>query len=281
MRSLEGKVVVITGAGSGIGRALALQLAAQGSQLALCDVSADNLQKTVEIAGAHGVKVYSATVDVADRKAVQTFADNVERVLGKAHVIINNAGVALAQTVDHMKRSDFEWVMNINFYGVVNGTEAFLPHLKAQKDGHIVNISSIFGIIGVPSQSAYNASKFAVKGFTEAMRQELKSSHPHIHVTCVHPGGIKTNIVRNGRIEEDMSGKQVSLSKMAADFDKMAGTTAEEAARQIVRAIEKNTKRLLIGPDAKMLDLMQRLLPNHYDNVMGVGTKLLERLGKR
>jgi NAD(P)-dependent dehydrogenase (short-subunit alcohol dehydrogenase family) len=281
MRSLEGKVVVITGAGSGIGRALALQLAAQGSQLALCDVSADNLQKTVEIAGAHGVKVYSATVDVADRKAVQTFADNVERVLGKAHVIINNAGVALAQTVDHMKRSDFEWVMNINFYGVVNGTEAFLPHLKTQKDGHIVNISSIFGIIGVPSQSAYNASKFAVKGFTEAMRQELKSSHPHIHVTCVHPGGIKTNIVRNGRIEEDMSGKQVSLSKMAADFDKMAGTTAEEAARQIVRAIEKNTKRLLIGPDAKMLDLMQRLLPNHYDNVMGVGTKLLERLGKR
>ena len=281
MRSLEGKVVVITGAGSGIGRALALQLAAQGSQLALCDVSADNLQKTVEIAGAHGVKVYSATVDVADRKAVQTFADNVERVLGKAHVIINNAGVALAQTVDHMKRSDFEWVMNINFYGVVNGTEAFLPHLKTQKDGHIVNISSIFGIIGVPSQSAYNASKFAVKGFTEAMRQELKSSYPHIHVTCVHPGGIKTNIVRNGRIEEDMSGKQVSLGKMAADFDKMAGTTAEEAARQIVRAIEKNTKRLLIGPDAKVLDLMQRLLPNHYDNVMGIGTKLLERLGKR
>jgi len=281
MRSLEGKVVVITGAGSGIGRALALQLAAQGSQLALCDVSADNLQKTVEIAGAHGVKVYSATVDVSDRKAVQTFADNVERVLGKAHVIINNAGVALAQSVDHMKRSDFEWVMNINFYGVVNGTEAFLPHLKSQKDGHIVNISSIFGIIGVPSQSAYNSSKFAVKGFTEALRQELKVSHPYIHVTCVHPGGIKTNIVRNGRIEEDMNGKQVSLGKMAADFDKMAGTTAEEAARQIVRAVEKNTKRLLIGPDAKVLDLMQRVLPNHYDSVMSVGTKLLERLGKR
>lgn len=281
MRSLEGKVVVITGAGSGIGRALALQLAAQGSQLALCDVSADNLQKTVEIAGAHGVKVYSATVDVSDRKAVQTFADNVERVLGKAHVIINNAGVALGQTVEHMKRSDFEWVMNINFYGVVNGTEAFLPQLKAQKDGHIVNISSIFGIIGVPSQSAYNASKFAVKGFTEAMRQELKISHPHIHVTCVHPGGIKTNIVRNGRIQEDMSGKQVSLSKMAADFDKMAATTAEEAARQIVRAIEKNQKRLLIGADAKVLDLMQRTLPNHYDTVMGLGMKLLDRLGKR
>ena len=281
MRSLENKVVVITGAGSGIGRALALQLAAQGAILALCDVSAENLQKTVEIAGAHGVKVYSATVDVSDRKAVQTFADNVERVLGKAHVIINNAGVALGQTVEHMNRSDFEWVMNINFYGVVNGTEAFLPHLKAQKEGHIVNISSIFGIIGVPSQSAYNSSKFAVKGFTEAMRQELKISHPQIHVTCVHPGGIKTNIVRNGRIQEDMSGKQVSHGKMAADFDKLAATTAEEAARQIVRAIEKNQKRLLIGKDAKMLDLMARTLPNHYDVLLGLGARLMDRFGKR
>ncbi len=281
MRSLENKVVVITGAGSGIGRALALQLAAQGAQLALCDVSAENLQKTVEIAGAHGVKVYSATVDVSDRKAVQTFADNVERVLGKAHVIINNAGVALGQTVEHMNRNDFEWVMNINFYGVVNGTEAFLPHLKAQKEGHIVNISSIFGIIGVPSQSAYNSSKFAVKGFTEAMRQELKISHPQIHVTCVHPGGIKTNIVRNGRIQEDMSGKQVSHGKMAADFDKLAATTAEEAARQIVRAIEKNQKRLLIGKDAKMLDLMARTLPNHYDVLLGLGARLMDRFGKR
>ena len=205
----------------------------------------------------------------------------MERVLGKAHVIINNAGVALAQTVDHMKRSDFEWVMNINFYGVVNGTEAFLPHLKAQKDGHIVNISSIFGIIGVPSQSAYNSSKFAVKGFTEALRQELKVSHPHIHVTCVHPGGIKTNIVRNGRIENDVNGNAVSLSKMSADFDKMAGTTAEEAARQIVRAIEKNQKRLLIGADAKGMDLLQRLLPNNYDVVMGVGLKLMERFARR
>lgn len=281
MRTLQDQVVVVTGAGSGIGRALALQLAAQGARLALCDVNSEQLQKTVDIAGAHGVKVYSASVDVSNRDAVQTFADNVERALGKASVIINNAGVALAQTVEHMNRRDFEWVLNINFYGVVNGCEAFLPHLKSQKDAHIVNISSIFGIIGVPSQSAYNASKFAVKGFTEAMRQELKVSHPQIHVTCVHPGGIKTNIVRNGRMEDDMFGKAVNAGKMASDFDRMAQTSAEEAARQIVRAIEKNQKRLLIGGDAKALDLMQRLLPNHYDTVLGLGARLMDRLGKR
>jgi NAD(P)-dependent dehydrogenase (short-subunit alcohol dehydrogenase family) len=187
MKNLEGKIVVVTGAGSGIGRSLALQLAAQGAQLALCDVNETNLQKTVEIASAHGVKVYSAVVDVSKRDAFGTFADNVARALGNASVIINNAGVALSQNVENMDRNDFEWVLNINFWGVVNGCEAFLPQLRQQKDAHIVNISSIFGIIGVPSQSAYNASKFAVKGFTEALRQELTNSN--IHVTCVHPGG--------------------------------------------------------------------------------------------
>ena len=280
MKNLENKVVVVTGAGSGIGRALALQLAAQGAQLALCDVNADNLQKTVEIASAHGVKVYSATVDVSKRDNVQTFADNVARALGNASVIVNNAGVALAQNVEGMKRQDFEWVLNINFWGVVNGCEAFLPQLRQQSDAHIVNISSIFGIIGVPSQSAYNASKFAVKGFTEALRQELSGSK--IHVTCVHPGGIKTNIARNARVHNDFTGKQVSdPNKLAADFDKLAATSAEEAARQIVRAIEKNQKRLLIGKDAKVLDLMQRALPNHYDTVLGLGYRLLDKFGRK
>ncbi len=279
MKSLANKVVVVTGAGSGIGRALALQLAAQGAHLALCDVNADNLQKTVDIASAHGVKVYSATVDVANRQAVQTFADNVSRALGNASVIINNAGVALSQNVDTMSRQDFEWVLNINFWGVVNGCESFMPQLKQQGDAHIVNISSIFGIISVPSQSAYNASKFAVKGFTESLRQELNGSK--IHVTCVHPGGIKTNIVRHARIHNDISGHAVSPQKLAADFDKMASTSAEEAARQIVRAIEKNQKRLLIGADAKVLDAVQRLLPNHYDSVFKVGYRLMDRFGKR
>lgn len=281
MKSLTNKIAVVTGAGSGIGRALALQLAAQGAQLALCDVNADNLQQTVDIASAHGVKVYSAAVDVSNRQAVQVFADNVERALGAADIVINNAGVALTQTVEQMQRSDFEWVMNINFYGVINGCEAFLPQLKSRKDAHIVNISSIFGIIGVPSQSAYNASKFAVKGFSEALRQELKTSHPQIHVTCVHPGGIKTNIARNARVSTDMFGRQASKTQLANDFDRLAATTAEEAARQIIRAIEKNQKRLLIGTDAKVLDAMQRLLPNHYDSVLGVGFKLLDKFGRK
>ncbi|HNG11284.1 MAG TPA: SDR family oxidoreductase [Agitococcus sp.] len=279
MKNLEGKIVVVTGAGSGIGRALALQLAAQGAQLALCDVNETNLQKTVDIAAAHGVKVYSAVLDVSKREAFQTFADNVARALGNASVVINNAGVALSQNVEAMNRQDFEWVLNINFWGVVNGCEAFLPQLRQQKDAHIVNISSIFGIIGVPSQSAYNASKFAVKGFTEALRQELNGSN--IHVTCVHPGGIKTNIARNARVHNDMFGKAADPKKLAADFDKLAATTAEEAARQIVRAIETNQKRLLIGKDAKALDAIQRLLPNHYDTVLGVGYKLMNKLAKR
>ncbi|MCC6374816.1 MAG: SDR family oxidoreductase [Moraxellaceae bacterium] len=279
MKNLEGKIVVVTGAGSGIGRALALQLAAQCAQLALCDVNETNLQKTVEIASAHGVKVYSAAVDVSKRDAFQTFADNVARALGNASVIINNAGVALSQNVEGMDRKDFEWVLNINFWGVVNGCEAFLPQLRQQKDAHIVNISSIFGIIGVPSQSAYNASKFAVKGFTEALRQELNGSN--IHVTCVHPGGIKTNIARNARVHNDMFGRVADVKKLAADFDRLAATTAEEAARQIVRAIENNQKRLLIGKDAKALDVIQRLLPNHYDTVLNVGYKLMSRFSKR
>ncbi len=279
MKNLEGKIVVVTGAGSGIGRALALQLAAQGAQLALCDINETNLQKTVEIASAHGVKVYSAAVDVSKREAFGTFADNVARALGNASVIINNAGVALSQNVEGMDRKDFEWVLNINFWGVVNGCEAFLPQLRQQKDAHIVNISSIFGIIGVPSQSAYNASKFAVKGFTEALRQELNGSN--IHVTCVHPGGIKTNIARNARVHNDMFGRVADVKKLAADFDRLAATTAEEAARQIVRAIENNQKRLLIGKDAKALDVIQRLLPNHYDTVLNVGYKLMSKFSKR
>jgi NAD(P)-dependent dehydrogenase (short-subunit alcohol dehydrogenase family) len=279
MKNLEGKIVVVTGAGSGIGRALALQLAAQGAQLALCDVNETNLQKTVEIASAHGVKVYSAALDVSKRDAFQTFADNVARALGNASVIINNAGVALSQNVEGMDRKDFEWVLNINFWGVVNGCEAFLPQLRQQKDAHIVNISSIFGIIGVPSQSAYNASKFAVKGFTEALRQELNGSN--IHVTCVHPGGIKTNIARNARVHNDMFGRVADVKKLANDFDRLAATTSEEAARQIVRAIENNQKRLLIGKDAKALDAIQRLLPNHYDTVLGIGYKLMSKFSKR
>ena len=279
MKSFANKVAAITGAGSGIGRALALNLAQQGCHLAISDVNEAGLAETVKQAAAFGVKVTSQKLDVSNKDGVHAWADSVVAEHGKVNLIFNNAGVALGSTVEGMSYDELAWVMNINFWGVVYGTKAFLPYLKASGDGHIVNVSSVFGLCAQPTQSAYNASKFAVKGFTEALRQELNGSN--IHVTCVHPGGIKTNIARNARVHNDMFGRVADVKKLANDFDRLAATTSEEAARQIVRAIETNQKRLLIGKDAKALDAIQRLLPNHYDTVLNVGYKLMSRFSKR
>ena len=276
MKSLANKVVVVTGAGSGIGRALALQLAAQGAHLALCDVNADNLQKTVDIASAHGVKVYSATVDVANRQAVQTFADNVSRALGNASVIINNAGVALSQNVDTMSRQDFEWVLNINFWGVVYGTKAFLPYLKASGDGHIVNVSSVFGLCSQPTQSAYNASKFAVRGFTEALRQELDLENAPVSVTCVHPGGIKTNIARAAKMNDSIKSVGLDPATSTKNFEKLFRTTPADAAGVILNAVHNDSRRVLIGGDAYVIDAMQRLLPTSYQKLVTMSTRFMK-----
>ena len=202
MSSFEGKVAVITGAGSGIGRALALNLAKKGAKLALSDIDTDGLAETVRQAEALGANVKSDRLDVAEREAVLAYADAVVAHFGTVNQVYNNAGIAYNGNVEKSEFKDIERIIDVDFWGVVNGTKAFLPHLIASGDGHVVNISSLFGLIAVPGQSAYNAAKFAVRGFTEALRQEmLVAKHP-VKVTCVHPGGIKTAVARNATVAD-------------------------------------------------------------------------------
>lgn len=267
MKQFRGKVAVVTGAGSGIGRALALALADQGAKLALSDISETTLAETVKLARARGVEVHEAKLDVADKDAFFAYAEAVHERFGDVHLVFNNAGVALGATVREMTLEDFEWLMGINFWGVVYGTKAFLPMLERAGAGHIINVSSVFGIIGVPTQGAYNAAKFAVRGFTEALRQELEAEGSRVSVTCVHPGGIKTNIARAAR-----QGGQGIFSKdhdaAASQFEKAAQTTPEEAARVILEAVKKNRRRVLVGPDAYVIDAIQRLLPTRYQDIV-------------
>lgn len=258
MYALKDKVAVVTGAGSGIGRALAVQLAQKGCSLALSDINEQALAETVAMLPA---KPFAQKLDVADREAFYAFADAVKRECGGAHVVVNNAGVALSQTIENLGYEDFEWLMNINFWGVVHGTKAFLPTLLAQRDGVIVNLSSIFGIITVPTQGAYHAAKFAVRGFTETLRQELDGSG--VFAVCVHPGGIRTNIARSARHYVDTMGN-TDHQKSAAQFEKMAKTSPEEAARVIIDGIERRRPRVLIGADARLMDRIQRWAPVRY-----------------
>lgn len=261
---------VITGAGSGIGRELALQLGQQGAKLAISDINQQNIEQTADMLKAKGVDVHSTVLDVANQDAVFDYATQVEAHFGEVNLVINNAGVALSGgPLWETPLEDFKWLMDINFYGVVYGTKAFLPMLMRAKWGHVVNISSIFGIIGVPEQNAYNSSKFAVRGLTEALRQELELANSNVSCTSVHPGGIKTNIVAAARVSAGNKMEDEAARKQATDhFAKIAGTTAESAASQIVRAVEKNKRRLLIGRDAKLIDLVQRLFPTGYHKVM-------------
>lgn len=268
MYVLKDKIAVVTGAGSGIGRTLAVQLAQKGCRLALADVNDKGLAETAALLPG---KPYTQTLDVADRDAVHAFADAVKRECGGAHVIINNAGVALSQTIENLSYADFEWLMNINFWGVVHGTKAFLPTLRAQNDGAIVNLSSIFGIITVPTQGAYHAAKFAVRGFTETLRQELEGSG--VFAVCVHPGGIRTNIARSARHYVDTMGN-TDHQKSAAQFDKMAKTSPEEAARVIIDGIERRRPRVLIGADARLMDRIQRWAPVRYPAALRALLKL-------
>lgn len=278
MKHLRDRVAVITGAGSGIGRALAVELGAAGCKLALSDINEAAVKEVAQTLRAAGRDVIADRLDVADRQAVYAYADKVATHYGSVNLVINNAGVALGSTVEDTSYEDFEWLMGINFWGVVYGTKAFLPHLKQADAGHIVNISSVFGLIGVPTQSAYNAAKFAVRGFTESLRQELEIEGGHVSCTSVHPGGIKTNIARSARMSGDLAkitGKDVDGSK--ADFEKMFRTTPEEAAATIINGIRGNKRRVLIGADAVAIDTMQRLLPTSYQRLMVSGQKLLRK----
>jgi butyryl-CoA dehydrogenase len=272
MKHFDGRVAAITGAGSGIGRALARELARRGAPLALSDIDDVGLAETVTLCEGAAVKVTSARVDVADRAAVYAWADEVVADHGHVNLIVNNAGVALGATVEAMSYDDLEWLMNINFWGVVHGTKAFLPHLKAAGEGHVVNLSSVFGLISVPSQSAYNAAKFGVRGFTDALRIELDIAKCGVSATTVHPGGIKTNIARNARIDPSAAALAAGRGAGAGDdFDKIAMTTPEKAARQILAAVERDRRRALIGPDAKLIDLVSRLPAGLYQRVLARG----------
>lgn len=280
MKSFHNKVAAITGAASGIGRALAIDLASQGCHLSLADLNTDELEKTAELARLSGVTVTTAKLDVSDRDAIYAWAEQTVADHDRVNLIFNNAGVALGASIEGASDEDLHWIMDINYWGVVHGTRAFLPHLRASGDGHIINISSIFGIVAVPSQGAYNATKFAVRGFTECLRQELEISKAPVSATCVHPGGIKTNIAKSARFDEEAmkeitGGKSAEQSK--ANFEKMFTTTPETAARTILNGVKHNNRRVLIGPDAKVIDLTQRLLPSTYQRVVSTFTKLSMR----
>jgi short-subunit dehydrogenase len=269
MKDFSGRVAAITGAGSGMGRTLAVQLAQRGCHLALSDVDRQGLDQTAELARAHGVAVTADIVDVADRAAMEAWAASSAAAHGKLNLIFNNAGVALSSTMEGVDYADFEWIMGINFWGVVYGTKAFLPYLKAAGEGHIVNTSSLFGLCAQPGMGGYNASKFAVRGFTEALRQELDMARNGVSATSVHPGGIKTNIARAGRVSRNIEGLLVKdSSKSGAHFEKLFITTADSAAATILRAVERNARRVLVGPDAKATDLLVRIFPSFYQVVL-------------
>jgi NAD(P)-dependent dehydrogenase (short-subunit alcohol dehydrogenase family) len=277
MKDFSNRVAAITGAGSGIGRALAHALARQGAHLALSDIDDAGLAETVTQCEGLGVKVTSTHLDVADRDAVSAWADDVVAEHGRVNLIINNAGVALGATVESMSYEDFEWLMNINFWGVVYGTKAFLPYLKLSGEGHIVNLSSVFGLISVPSQSAYNAAKFAVRGFTDSLRMELEIEGANVSVTTIHPGGIKTNIARNARMDASVRDMAGDPDKAVRDFERAFITSPEKAANQILTAVRRDRRRALIGPDAKAIDFVSRLPATLYQSVLARGGRSLRR----
>jgi NAD(P)-dependent dehydrogenase (short-subunit alcohol dehydrogenase family) len=268
VKSFSGKVAAITGAGSGIGRALALRLARRGCHLALCDVNERGLAATVEWARRTGVRVTGDRVDVADREAVYRWADRVAEEHGRVNLVFNNAGVALGSAIEGGSYEDFEWLFGINFWGVVHGTKAFLPYLRASGEGHVVNVSSVFGLISVPGQGAYNASKAAVRGFTDALRMELEMSGAPVSATSVHPGGINTNIARNSRGDASVEKLGLDTERGREKFDKLLITDSEEAARAVLRAVKQNKRRVLVGRDAYFIDGMARLLPSAYQHAV-------------
>lgn len=255
MSKIQDAVAVVTGAGSGIGRALALELSRQGARLALADVNSAGLEETRRLLSASSARTY--VVDVSDAAAVENFARQVEHDLGRTRILVNNAGVALYGTFAEISVKDFEWLMGINFWGVVHGCKFFLPQLTREPGSHIVNVSSVFGLIGPPGQAAYCSSKFAVRGFSECLREELREAG--VHVTCVHPAGIATNIADTARV--GAMAQVADLEEIRKQFTKALTIPAAEAAQIIVRAILGDKDRVLIGKDAYRIDFLQRLFP--------------------
>jgi NAD(P)-dependent dehydrogenase (short-subunit alcohol dehydrogenase family) len=265
MSFLSTGVAVVTGAGSGIGRALAQQLAAAGSALALADVDEAGLLETAQSLEKKSALVTTHSLDVAEEDGVRSLAEDVSKRHGRATLLINNAGVALEGTFEEISLDDFRWLMNINFWGTVYGVKYFLPLLKREKRSHIVDISSVFGLIAPPGQPAYSASKFAVRGFTECLRHELAGTP--VRVSCVHPGGIRTAIARHARVGAGVT--KTGFEQKVAKFEKLFRTSAGEAAARILRGVERSEPRILIGSDAYQIDVVQRLRPGTYWKTLG------------
>ena len=279
MKNFRDKVAVITGAGSGIGRYLAVLLAKDGADVVICDVNQDTLSKTAEMLRKYNVSVSSHVLDVADKKRIEALPGKVIEQHGQVDLVFNNAGVTTGSHFKDMQEDNWDWVMGINLEGVVNSTRAFIPHMIDRSEAAIVNTSSIFGMIAVPGQSVYHATKFAVRGFTESLALEMATTNPNLQVHCVHPGHIGTNIAASARMDEEEFNKQVeeqqnnssiftrkapkNLEEMGNQF-REGGMHPSKAANIILNGVKKNKSRIFIGLDAKLLDLSQRLFPKHY-----------------
>lgn len=261
MQDFTGKVAVITGAGSGIGRELALQLSAKGAILALNDWQAAALEETWLLLPPES-RGYQAVFDVSQRQAVEQFATDCEAQLGRIDVVFNNAGMSLQQNpVIHSQVEEYEKVLAVNLWGVIYGSLAFLPALQKRESAALVNVSSVFGLMGFPGSAPYNVSKFGVRGFTETLRVEMRSTK--LQIVCVHPGGIKTNIARNIPINDP-----AYREKFIRDFDKQAPTTSAQAASTILKGLAAGKSRILIGKDARFIDKITRLFPSNYESIL-------------
>jgi NAD(P)-dependent dehydrogenase (short-subunit alcohol dehydrogenase family) len=264
MSEFAGRVAVVTGAGSGIGRALAVDLARRGARVAVSDVDTDGLAETARLLGDASHR--SDRLDVTDRATVLAYADDVVAEFGRVNQVYNNAGIAFAGDILDSTFEEIERVVDIDFWGVVNGTKAFLPHLIASGDGHVINISSLFGLLAVPSQSAYNAAKFAVRGFTESLRQEMLVARHPVRVTCVHPGGVRTGIARNaGRGAGYTDGKAMERFERT-----MLRMSPQDAATTILGGVRRDRPRVLVGNDARLLDLVVRLTGARYQRPLAM-----------
>ncbi|MEX1666231.1 SDR family NAD(P)-dependent oxidoreductase [Zhongshania arctica] len=275
MKNFNNKVIAVTGAGSGIGRALVIGLRAAGARVAASDIVEENLQFLREYGGES--ELFLAKLDVSDNTAMIAWAASVKDHFGVVDGIINNAGVALSCHAAEQPREHMEWLFGVNYWGVINGVEAFLPELLTRPEACVVNISSLFGLISIPSQSSYNAAKFAVRGYSESLRQDIRDTN--VRVVTVHPGGIKTNIANNGRHLNSITGNVADAAKTADIFNRIAATTPEKAAAVIIRGMRRSKPRVLIGSDAKFLDLIQRVFPGCYDRLlvplMNAGTRMV------
>jgi short-subunit dehydrogenase len=281
MTAIRGAAAAVTGAASGIGRALAIELAARGCDLALADRDEAGLATVAaEIGRANAQKVSVHRVDVSEPGQIADFAQAAIAAHPGLNIVVNNAGVALLGQFHEIDQAQMEWLMNTNFWGVVHSTRAFLPHLATRSEAHIVNLSSIFGIVAPPGQTAYSAAKFAVRGFSESLRHELQMASSPIRISVVNPGGVKTNIVRNSRTGAGITDNE-RRAQTIERFDAIAQATPSDAALVIIKGIEKNQPRILIGGDARFMDLVQRFRPGTYWSVLARRIAKMDKAGKK